>query len=270
MALWPGFHVLRQDSTAAIPFIDLKHLTECFSPCPGKIISASNEWGQQILDMCKDASPGDPDQVTWARLRGAARLLSKLLEALCFDEGTGSPHLFPGAELWNPADCPVVCKNRHVMNVYESYPKARLGVCHSEERQPYYIEVQLHRFACWLARGEPGTETPFACHSCHLPSCVRLHCLSWGNASTNQQDAYSRQPAKRRKRLVLSRAQGCTHVVWLPGCCWQLMQCPNLEACCRPGSPILLQNCGALSNKISCPGLILFAFRIDRLAIIQG
>jgi len=133
------------------------------------------------------------------KLRDIGRVLARLLEALCFKDATGQPHLHPLARIWHPPACPVRCINREVLNVFEGYPKAGLAVCMEEGRPPYTVEVLLHRVACWMARGEPSQLTPYACHGCGEPECCSLLCLYWGNASTNQKDAYSK-PAKRPKR----------------------------------------------------------------------
>ncbi len=195
MAEWPGLHVLTEGSNAEIGFQDIIHLVKYFSPSTGRQTRAMNDWGQQILDICKDTDAGVHD-----KRRRAARVVLKLLEALCFDSPTGAPHLHAAADIWLPPACPVVCSRTQVMNVYDHYPKARFGVCVYEGKPPYTIELQLHRFACWLARGQPPSKDAYACHQCHIPQCVRLPCLSWGSARSNQNEAYSRQPLKRRRR----------------------------------------------------------------------
>ena len=195
MAVWPGQHTLRPDSNAEIGFRDIEHIVEYFSPSTGRQIRASNDWGQQILDICKESEAEEQD-----KRRRSARVLLKLLEALCFEAPTGAPDLHLAADIWFPPACPVLCSQRHVLNVYDHYPKARLGVCLYDDKPPYTIEVQLHRFSCWLARGQPPSEHSYACHACHTPQCVRLHCLSWGSAQSNQQDAFRRQPPKKRRR----------------------------------------------------------------------
>lgn len=161
-----------------------------------------------MVDICKAASSRDSGAVRRDQLRAIARVLLRLLEALCFTHPSGQPHLHPGAEIWNSPDCPVQCKNREVLNMHihaqQEYPKARLMFCKEQVKVPgrvteHVVELQLHRFACWLSRGNPGTSTPQACHECGIPSCVRLGCLAWGNASTNQQDAYDK-PRRRARR----------------------------------------------------------------------
>ena len=83
-------------------------------------------------------------------------MLVSLLEAWCCrGEPTEWPHRHLGSEIWNPPACPVQCCNAEVMNVYDSYPKARLGVCLREDRQPYTVEIQLHRLSCWSREESP-------------------------------------------------------------------------------------------------------------------
>lgn len=198
MAQWPGQHALRPNSNTIIGFSDIVHVHAHFTPAEGKSIKTFNTWGEKIEEICKTVGPGSPRAAEREQLRAIARVLLKLLEALCFEETTVEPHLNPGSKIWQPPACPVKCKNKQVMNCFQGYPKARLGKC-TLEGQVYVVEVMLHRFACWLSRGEPAPTARQACHACATPSCVRLPCLSWGDASSNQKEAYER-PAKRVKR----------------------------------------------------------------------
>jgi hypothetical protein len=217
MAQWPGYSTLKEGSHAEIGFMDIVHVYDCFTPEHGKSITASNSWGEEIEQICKQVGPGNQRAERRWKLRELARVLVRLLEALCMREATGAPHLQAAAEIWNPPPCPVTCRNTDVLNVFQGYPKARLGVCLLAGSPPYTVEVGLHRLACWMARGEPGDSTPFACHSCGTPQCVRLPCLGWGNHSTNQQDAYSK-PARRPRR-------------WEPAC----KELPERRWCWRVG-----------------------------------
>ena len=204
---WPGYHALKAGSRSHIDFKDIKYLHEHCSPLANKTIDVYNIWAAQMVDICKAATPADSVAVKGAQLRDIARVLLRLLEALCLAEPSGEPHLQPGAELWKPPDCPLQCRNKSVLNVHQSaqqkYPKARLMLCKLHEgvrvTERHVVEVQLHRFACWLSKGNPGPDTQLACHECGTPSCVRLGCLDWGNASTNQQEAYDK-PRRRPKR----------------------------------------------------------------------
>ena len=182
-----------------IGFEDLLHVYKCFNPEVGQTVTPSNAWGEEILAICKQKGSSNPRADKREKVRGIGRVLARLLEALCFQHPTGQPHQHPTAEIWHPPACPVRCVNREVMNVFRGYPKARLGVLLEPGQPPHTVEVQLHRLACWMARGEPSSATPLACHGCGEPECVRLLCLAWGNASTNQQDAYSK-PARRPRR----------------------------------------------------------------------
>lgn len=212
MAVWPGFFALREGSNSVISFEDFWHVYNHCKPVQGRTVTSTNLWGMEIISICRRRGGGNINAEVEERekIRDIGRVLTGLLEALCFQQPSGQPHRHPSADIWDPPACPVRCINRDQLNVYDSYPKARLAVCRVRGRRPYTVEVLMHRVACWLARGEPTAATPFACHDCtrFCPGCCRLHCLDWGSNSTNQEDAY-RKPSRRPKRWDGSASMCC-------------------------------------------------------------
>ena len=76
-------------------------------------------------------------------------------------------------------------------NDSKDYPRVILGeqvwLKGVEEcRSP--VVLQLHRFACWLSKGNPPAPAPKATHACGQHQCLRLHCLKWGNDKSNAKD----------------------------------------------------------------------------------
>lgn len=106
------------------------------------------------------------------------------------------------AKVWRDADkCPSICVRKKVPS------ELRAAVCSGQGRHPYSkvilgtqirdrqgervrapIELSLHRFACWLANGNPDARLKLATHLCGHKLCLRLGCLRWGDHKTNADD----------------------------------------------------------------------------------
>lgn len=109
-----------------------------------------------------------------------------------------------GAKVWqDQSACPAVINKKLVPKEHKGgvalggkankYPHVVLGKQHwvrpSGEKFCRPVSLMLHRFACWLARGNPTAITNLACHKCGVTTCLRLGCLRWGNHASNKKDA---------------------------------------------------------------------------------
>ena len=120
------------------------------------------------------------------------------------DEAKGdAPWEVESAKVWrDEVPCPAVAFKRKVPSSSGSlmpsqgrdpYPRVILGKQHwmkaSGEKYSKPFGLRLHRFACWLAEGNPSPELSLATHHCGNKKCLRLSCLKWGNHKTNNEDA---------------------------------------------------------------------------------
>ena len=151
------------------------------------------------------------------KLREIARCLLSLLNHLLVKDVVEEPHLDPTARCWlegEGAGHAIPNKDflpsglaRKISCRPGQYPLVTLGTRCLEGEDPYPVRIALHRFACWLANGEPGDDMRMATHQCGKKECVALGHLDWGSAQTNRADHLQlanwypgTQPAVGRKR----------------------------------------------------------------------
>lgn len=157
-----------------------------------------NVWGRKL-----EAISLRTDIEREERLREVGRVLIQLIQELsCPDATQRSPDGDSAAQIWQANTCPMRCTQTGVLEVWEDYPRARFGVVVDKDGNQKVLQVLIHRISCWAARGDPSPTAPYATHCCGIKQCVRLGCLSWGNDSSNQLDAYQLAAGKRRARWV--------------------------------------------------------------------
>ena len=72
------------------------------------------------------------------------------------------------------------------------YAKVTLGTRRLQGEPVYKVSLRLHRFACWLGKGDMPTEPAtgkvwnMVTHQCSLKHCLALAHLEWGTASSNR------------------------------------------------------------------------------------
>ena len=158
-------------------------------------------WGHQL----KAIALGHSDELV--KNRQVAELCWKVFSIVRYGNASAAgeaPWADENAKVWqDDCSCPAKCNKSRVPKQLagavsigkgkHSYPGVifakqkweRLGVQYD---QP--VKLSLHRLACWLAVGQPGSKLSYATHKCGKRECLRLGCLRWGNAKTNEADMH--------------------------------------------------------------------------------
>lgn len=162
-------------------------------------VYAVGAWGQNLRDIALH-----PDLSDLAKNRQTAELCWVILSTVRFGPPKDPlPWSREDAELWQDAQaCPACCSKSKVPSVTsgglclgrgkQPYPRVILAkqVWQRNSKGSYQVPIclSLHRFACWLAEGNPSADVCLATHLCGKKQCLRLACLRWGNHKTNQED----------------------------------------------------------------------------------
>lgn len=205
---WGGYRILKSDKVN-IGWTDLKQLWQAFVIVYGDLaddddvllrVKPVGQWGMQLKHIALSAELSDLE-----RNRQVAELCYRVFSMVRFGVGEGdgdAPWVNEDAKVWrDEVPCPAkLLKHRLPDNLRQGvskgskqqpYPGVILGKQHWERKGEKFskpIKLSLHRFACWLAEGNPSPEVGYATHMCGRACCLRLGCLRWGNARSNERD----------------------------------------------------------------------------------
>lgn len=162
-------------------------------------VAPVGEWGRQLRVIAEGKS------TSLDKNREVASLCWTILCTVRFGVGQSAMSWADeDAKVWqDQGACPAVLKKKLVPEhcrggvaagvKANKYPHVILGqqywVKPSGEKFSRPVSLRLHRFVCWLARGNPTAATNLACHKCGVKQCLKLSCLSWGNHASNRGDA---------------------------------------------------------------------------------
>ena len=208
MVVYTGYKLLNGDRN--IFFEDVENIWhalqdpdtfEQFNDEDGKLhkVSLRGSWGQRAGDIA-NMLVSDKEKTN---------LTAQLCWCIYATVMYGSKHA-QGAQPWGEAAsevwrdskrCPAVMNDYNVPlrdrgsvqmgSGFHDYPLIMLGNQEwrkGETKCEVPVKLSMHRFACWLAEGNPPKEAQWATHACGRHTCLRLRCMRWGNAQTNVED----------------------------------------------------------------------------------
>ena len=138
------------------------------------------------------------------KVRRVARKCLSLLNRLLARDGevggAAEPHTDPTARCWRQDDAHAIPDRALLPEGLVSnmgceagkYAKVTLGTRRLQGEPVYKVSLRLHRFACWLGKGDMPTEPAtgkvwnMVTHQCSLKHCLALAHLEWGTASSNR------------------------------------------------------------------------------------
>ena len=222
---WRGYKLLN-DASYGIFFEDLDNLWhalqdpdtyEQFNKDDGRLdkVFLRRPWGQSVRDIAES------DNTDEQKTRLTAELCFTIYATVMYgmDETGGSkPWENEASRVWQDRKtCPAYLDVRNLarcnrVNVREGnglkeYPRVMLGEqiwVKGNKRCSNPIELRLHRFACWLAEGDPphaqGGASAMALHLCGEQDCLKLRCFRWGDAKMNRQHRAKHEKTSWRSR----------------------------------------------------------------------
>lgn len=154
---------------------------------------ASTDCGREIQQATRDKRTAANTKV---RNIGKA-LLRALHEAVeqPREQGSEVPDLLdPNRLLWTSKECLTPVPKPGL----DSLSRTDYARLHVGKQAASPVTTALHRFACFLACGDPTQECKLATHRCGNKRCLRPACLVWGSWQSNRKDWEDKaRPARR-------------------------------------------------------------------------
>ena len=177
-------------------------------------VQAIGSWGKQLMQIAHKTISDLEKNREVAQLCWCSYCTARFGQA---EAGGEHPWENESAKVWkDEVPCPAAASKMKVPassggiilgHGKDPYPKVILGKQHwvtpSGEKYSKPFSLRLHRYACWLAGGNPSAELSLATHHCGHKQCLRLGCLKWGNHKTNHDDA--QRLAEQLGKLTLGR-----------------------------------------------------------------